>query len=48
MPRYHKLGDIPSKRHTVFNKPKNKGIYYEELVSREGFSNIYSNARAVS
>ena len=43
MPFYRSEGKIPPKRHTVFNKPKNKGIYYEELVSREGFSNIYSN-----
>ena len=42
MPFYNSAGKIPKKRHTVFNNPKG-GIYYEELVSREGFSYIYSN-----
>jgi homogentisate 1,2-dioxygenase len=41
MPYYHKLGDIPQKRHTIFRKP-NGDLYAEELVSTEGFSNIYS------
>jgi len=40
---YRTEGLIPPKRHTVFNKDKKGGIYYEELISREGFSNIYSN-----
>jgi len=39
---YQSKGQIPNKRHTVFKNPKG-GIYYEELVSREGFSYIYSN-----
>ena len=39
---YIKKGIIPPKRHTVF-KSKNGGMYYEEHVSREGFSSIYSN-----
>ena len=42
MPFYCKQGKVPEKRHTVFNNPKG-GKYYEELVSREGFSSIYSN-----
>ena len=41
MPFYQTKGSIPRKRHTVF-KNKNK-ICYEELVSREGFSSIYTN-----
>jgi len=42
MPFYQKKGKIPPKRHIAFAK-ENAGIYYEELVSREGFSSIYSN-----
>ena len=42
MPFYNSAGEIPKKRHTVFKNPKG-GIYYEELVSREGFSYMYSN-----
>lgn len=41
MPIYHRLGAIPPKRHTVFRKP-NGDLYAEELVSTEGFSNLYS------
>ncbi len=41
MPFYHTLGKIPAKRHVVFRKPDGK-LYAEELVSTEGFSNIYS------
>ncbi|MCU0327646.1 MAG: homogentisate 1,2-dioxygenase [Chitinophagales bacterium] len=41
MPHYHSLGNIPSKRHTVFKKP-NEGIYYEQLFGTEGFSGISS------
>ena len=41
MPFYQSKGSIPFKRHTVF-KYKNK-LCYEELVSRQGFSSIYSN-----
>ncbi|MBM3429344.1 MAG: homogentisate 1,2-dioxygenase, partial [Bacteroidetes bacterium] len=37
MPIYHQLGNIPHKRHTVFEKP-NGGIYYEQLFGTEGFS----------
>jgi homogentisate 1,2-dioxygenase len=41
MPFYHTLGEIPPKRHTQFKKPDGS-LYAEELVSTEGFSNIYS------
>lgn len=41
MPYYHHLGEIPPKRHTIFRKP-DTSLYAEELVSTEGFSNIYS------
>ena len=42
MPFYQTRGTIPKKRHTIFKNP-NGGIYFEELVSREGFSYTYSN-----
>ena len=42
MPFYQSKGLIPSKRHTIFKKDANS-IYYEELISRKGFSGIYSN-----
>jgi homogentisate 1,2-dioxygenase len=38
---YHKLGNIPHKRHTQFRQPDGS-LYKEELVSSEGFSGIYS------
>ena len=38
---YHKMGEIPSKRHTQFRKPDGS-LYQEELFSTEGFSDIYS------
>lgn len=41
MPFYHKLGTIPRKRHTIFRKADGK-LFAEELVSTEGFSNVYS------
>ena len=41
MPHYHKLGKIPPKRHTVFKKDDGS-LYSEELVSTEGFSDVYS------
>lgn len=41
MPFYHKLGQVPPKRHTQFRKPDGE-LYAEELVSTEGFSSIYS------
>ena len=41
MPFYNCQGEIPSKRHTVFKK--NKKLLFEQHISREGFSGIYSN-----
>jgi homogentisate 1,2-dioxygenase len=41
MPFYHKLGQIPHKRHTQFKKPDGK-LYREELMGLEGFSSIQS------
>lgn len=41
MPHYHKLGKIPSKRHTIFRKPDGS-LYSEELISTEGFSDVSS------
>lgn len=41
MPHYHKLGEIPHKRHTQFRK-KDGSLYSEQLFSTEGFSNDYS------
>lgn len=41
MPHYHKLGEIPHKRHIQFRKPDG-GLYSEQLVSTEGFSDVYS------
>lgn len=41
MPHYLVKGEIPNKRHTVFEKPAG-GLYAEEVVSSEGFSDLYS------
>tara|TARA_B100000945_G_scaffold318284_1_gene322801 strand:+ start:9079 stop:10236 length:1158 start_codon:yes stop_codon:yes gene_type:complete len=41
MPLYHKLGDIPPKRHTVF-KSKSGQHRYEELFGTIGFSGMSS------
>lgn len=41
MPIYHKLGSIPPKRHTVFNKP-NGELYYEQLFGTVGFDGMAS------
>ncbi len=37
MPIYHKLGNIPQKRHTIFKSPQGN-FYYEQLFGTEGFS----------
>ncbi|MFY0608190.1 MAG: homogentisate 1,2-dioxygenase [Cyclobacteriaceae bacterium] len=42
MTYYHRLGEIPPKRHTQFRQPDGS-LYAEELVSSKGFSGIYSN-----
>jgi homogentisate 1,2-dioxygenase len=41
MPHYHSLGKIPHKRHIQFRKPDG-GLFAEQLVSTEGFSDNYS------
>jgi homogentisate 1,2-dioxygenase len=41
MPIYHQLGNIPHKRHTVFEK-QGGGIHYEQLFGTEGFSGMSS------
>lgn len=41
MPIYHKLGNFPQKRHTVFQSPKGNH-YYEQLFGTEGFSGFSS------
>ncbi len=42
MTYYHRLGEIPPKRHIQFRQPDGS-LYKEELVSSRGFSGIYSN-----
>lgn len=42
MAYYHKLGNLPPKRHIQFRQPDGS-LYKEELVSSYGFSGIYSN-----
>lgn len=41
MPIYHKLGQIPAKRHVQFKKPDGT-FYYEQLFGTEGFSGMAS------
>jgi len=41
MPIYHKLGTIPPKRHTTFEKPAG-GLYQEELFGTAGFAGMSS------
>jgi homogentisate 1,2-dioxygenase len=41
MPYYHRLGEIPAKRHTQFRK-KDGSLFSEQLFSTEGFSSDYS------
>ncbi|MEZ4876987.1 MAG: homogentisate 1,2-dioxygenase [Flavobacterium sp.] len=43
MPFYHKLGNIPPKRHTQFRKP-NGDLYYEQLFGTVGFDGMYTNS----
>jgi homogentisate 1,2-dioxygenase len=42
MPFYVKCGELPDKRHTQLRDSAG-ALRYEELISREGFSDIYSN-----
>ncbi len=39
MPFYHKLGNVPRKRHVVYRRPDG-GLYQEELVGTQGFSGM--------
>lgn len=41
MPRYHKLGKIPHKRHTTFKK-EDGSLYQEELFGTAGFAGMSS------
>jgi homogentisate 1,2-dioxygenase len=41
MSYYHRLGNIPPKRHTQFRKPDGS-LYSEEVVGSEGFHGVYS------
>ncbi|NBW33061.1 MAG: homogentisate 1,2-dioxygenase [Cytophagia bacterium] len=41
MPVYHRLGQIPPKRHTQFRKP-NGELYYEQLFGTVGFDGMSS------
>src|SRR5947199_3942604 len=45
MPPYLKLGSVPRKRHIAHRAEpgyKGEGIYYEEVVTTQGFSRAYS------
>src|SRR6516225_987254 len=45
MPTYMKLGSLPRKRHIAHKHDpgfNNEGIYYEEVVTTQGFSRAYS------
>lgn len=47
MPQYLQRGSIPAKRHTAHRTDPgylNEGIYYEEVISTEGFHRAYSIA----
>ncbi len=41
MPIYHKLGNFPQKRHTIFQSPQGNH-YYEQLFGTEGFNGFSS------
>ena len=43
MPFYHKLGQIPPKRHTQFRKPDGS-LYYEQLFGTIGFDGMSTNS----
>lgn len=45
MPRYLQLGSLPPKRHTAHRTStgyKNEGLYYEEVITTQGFGRAYS------
>jgi homogentisate 1,2-dioxygenase len=45
MPRYLQLGSIPPKRHTAHRTTpgyKGEGLYYEEVITTQGFGRAYS------
>ena len=42
MPFYQKRGKTPQKKHTEF-RDGNRNLFWEELISRNGFSHMYSN-----
>lgn len=42
MPFYHTLGQIPPKRHTQFEQPEGRGLYYEQLFGTVGFDGMSS------
>jgi len=46
MPFYRKLGDVPAKRHIKHKRSENshldEGIYYEHVLTTEGFDRSYS------
>ena len=44
---YLKKGNIPEKRH-IQHRDRDGNLYYEELISRQGFSDIYTNAYHIS
>ena len=43
MPFYHKLGEVPPKRHTQFRK-KDGSLYYEQLFGTIGFDGMSTNS----
>ncbi|MCB1049608.1 MAG: homogentisate 1,2-dioxygenase [Acidobacteria bacterium] len=47
MPIYHRLGNIPQRKHVVF-KSETGAYYWEELYSTLGFAGIYSTLYHVS
>ncbi|MDA7950911.1 MAG: hypothetical protein MPJ24_05420, partial [Pirellulaceae bacterium] len=47
MPNYRKLGVLPPKRHIELKRPKEEsflgeGLFYEHVVTTEGFARAYS------
>ena len=46
MPTYRRLGKLPPKRHIQFENPGdsylNEGLYYEHVVTTQGFDRTYS------